>query len=228
MATSNIQINNLRKERGWSQEKLAAISGLSERTIQRVEKDGTCSLDTRMALAIAFEIPPTALLGKNEKLQKESEYITDWSGAFGLAILGMAVPIIILLTGIDGIWEVVSFLTVIGGTIILSIMTYGAGNTYNVFDKTSWIVRYPLRVSGLNTLILHAKSIISNAYLFGVITSLVAGLTLAVHKPEILVTSNVFFPIIIKPILYSILFVEFWFRPYKRKMERMLINQRDN
>ncbi|WP_242618751.1 helix-turn-helix transcriptional regulator [Alteromonas sp. KUL49] len=29
----------LRKERGWSQSRLATISGLSERTIQRIEKE---------------------------------------------------------------------------------------------------------------------------------------------------------------------------------------------
>ncbi|MEW6997398.1 helix-turn-helix domain-containing protein [Colwelliaceae bacterium BS250] len=228
MTISNIQINNLRKDRGWSQEKLAAISGLSERTIQRVEKDGTCSLDTKMALATAFELSPTELLGGDEKEQQAAEFKTDWGGAFGLAILGMAIPLIILLTGTNATWEVISFSIVIGGVTLLSIMTYGAGNTYKLFDKTSWIVRYPLQVSGLNNLIVHAKSLINNAYIVAVIASLVAGLTLAVHKPEMLDTYKVFIPIILKPILYAILFVEFWFRPYKRKMERMLSNQRDD
>jgi transcriptional regulator with XRE-family HTH domain len=38
----------------WSQEQLAAISGLSARTIQRVEQGESAGLDTRRALARAF------------------------------------------------------------------------------------------------------------------------------------------------------------------------------
>ena len=41
--------------RQWSQEQLAAISGLSARTVQRVEEGQSSSLDTRRALARAFE-----------------------------------------------------------------------------------------------------------------------------------------------------------------------------
>lgn len=43
-----------RNMRGWSQEQLAEISGLSARTVQRVEEAVPSSLDTRRALAVAF------------------------------------------------------------------------------------------------------------------------------------------------------------------------------
>lgn len=43
-----------RDMRGWSQEQLAEISGLSARTVQRVEEGAPSSLDTRRALAVAF------------------------------------------------------------------------------------------------------------------------------------------------------------------------------
>ncbi|WP_329911891.1 helix-turn-helix transcriptional regulator [Serratia quinivorans] len=45
----------IRKNRNWSQEQLAAICDLSLRTIQRVEKGEPSTLDTRRALARAFE-----------------------------------------------------------------------------------------------------------------------------------------------------------------------------
>ncbi|OUS24465.1 hypothetical protein A9Q98_13695 [Thalassotalea sp. 42_200_T64] len=67
MTISNTKIIQLRKERGWSQEKLAAIASLSERTIQRIEKDGTCSLDSKMALATAFELSPAELSATDDK-----------------------------------------------------------------------------------------------------------------------------------------------------------------
>lgn len=49
-------IRTLRGERSWSQDQLASISGLSLRTIQRIEKQGTCSLDSKKALASAFDL----------------------------------------------------------------------------------------------------------------------------------------------------------------------------
>lgn len=49
-------IKNLRIKHGWSQDQLASISGLSLRTIQRIENEGTCSLESKKALAAAFEV----------------------------------------------------------------------------------------------------------------------------------------------------------------------------
>jgi DNA-binding XRE family transcriptional regulator len=50
-------IKSLRRQRGWSQEHLAEVAGVSARTIQRVEGDGVCSMETRNALGAAFELP---------------------------------------------------------------------------------------------------------------------------------------------------------------------------
>lgn len=49
-------IKFFRELRKWSQEQLADISGLTTRTIQRVEKGEASSPDTRRALARAFEL----------------------------------------------------------------------------------------------------------------------------------------------------------------------------
>lgn len=54
-------VKKLREDRGWSQEHLAAVSGLSTRTIQRLETEGNASLESRSALAVAFEIEPVQL-----------------------------------------------------------------------------------------------------------------------------------------------------------------------
>lgn len=48
-------IKSLRDENKWSQATLAEISGLTERTIQRVENGEPSSLDTRRTLARAFK-----------------------------------------------------------------------------------------------------------------------------------------------------------------------------
>ncbi len=55
-------IKKLRDERAWSQEHLAAVTGLSLRTIQRVEAEGNASPETRLALAAAFAIDVAQLV----------------------------------------------------------------------------------------------------------------------------------------------------------------------
>jgi DNA-binding XRE family transcriptional regulator len=62
MAIDSTVVKKLRDERSWSQEHLAAVADLSLRTIQRVESEGSGSLETRMALASAFNVTPGSLL----------------------------------------------------------------------------------------------------------------------------------------------------------------------
>lgn len=52
----SILIQKMRLQRGWSQEQLAEISGLSVRTIQRLERGHPGSLESLNALAAVFEI----------------------------------------------------------------------------------------------------------------------------------------------------------------------------
>lgn len=51
-----MQIQKFRLQRGWSQEQLAEVSGLSVRTIQRIESGQTPSLETLNALAAVFDV----------------------------------------------------------------------------------------------------------------------------------------------------------------------------
>ncbi|MCF6273711.1 MAG: helix-turn-helix domain-containing protein [Rhodobacteraceae bacterium] len=48
-------IRKLRLDRGWSQEQLAEISGVSTRTIQRIERGKKASLESLKCLAAVFE-----------------------------------------------------------------------------------------------------------------------------------------------------------------------------
>ena len=49
-------VHKLRLQRGWSQEQLAEFSGLSVRTIQRIEKGQKASLESLKSLAAVFEL----------------------------------------------------------------------------------------------------------------------------------------------------------------------------
>jgi len=50
-----MSLKALRRDKGWSQEQLSEISGVSVRTIQRIEKGEVPGLETLKALAAAFE-----------------------------------------------------------------------------------------------------------------------------------------------------------------------------
>ena len=56
MKINSDRVKQLRKQRSWSQDQLASVSGLSLRTIQRIENMGVCSLDSKRALAAVFEV----------------------------------------------------------------------------------------------------------------------------------------------------------------------------
>lgn len=66
-------IKLFREMRQWSQEQLAEISRLSVRTIQRVEQGLSASLDTRRALASAFEFEDIDVLNKPFTIPSEEE-----------------------------------------------------------------------------------------------------------------------------------------------------------
>lgn len=76
----------LRKKRSWSQEELATASGLNLRTIQRIESDGVASLQSRKALAAAFDVDVDELDIHVEPVMKRYEYKVV---TYTMSMLGM-------------------------------------------------------------------------------------------------------------------------------------------
>jgi transcriptional regulator with XRE-family HTH domain len=64
----------LRKQRSWSQDELAAAAGLNLRTVQRIVTSGSASLQSRKALAAAFDIEVSDLDSKEEPMTGQFEY----------------------------------------------------------------------------------------------------------------------------------------------------------
>ena len=62
--------------KGWTQEQLAAVSGLSKRTIQRVENESTAAMETQKALAATFELDFASLTMEEVTVMKKYEYKT--------------------------------------------------------------------------------------------------------------------------------------------------------
>lgn len=54
-------LKKLRYKRNWSQEQLAELSGLSVRTVQRIEGGGKASLESLKCLASVLEVDVSTL-----------------------------------------------------------------------------------------------------------------------------------------------------------------------
>ena len=90
-----MDLRELRKEKGWSQEDLSGFSGLSVKTINRVENGHvTPSVETAKALAAVFELPFAIFLSSaeesspsgqqasnaNSSPELDSTFATSWRG----------------------------------------------------------------------------------------------------------------------------------------------------
>ena len=77
------RVRKLRNQHAWSQDNLASASGLSLRTIQRIENDGSCSLESKKALAAVFNI-------KTSDLDIQVDAIRNLAGSMRGRIFGFA------------------------------------------------------------------------------------------------------------------------------------------
>jgi transcriptional regulator with XRE-family HTH domain len=66
-----MSIKQRRLEKGWSQEELARHSGLSTRTIQRIEAGKTPGLESLKCLAAVFESSISALMQEQTMTEQE-------------------------------------------------------------------------------------------------------------------------------------------------------------
>lgn len=57
------RVADLRRERGWTQDRLAEASGITVRTVQRLEAGNDASLETLSLVAKALEVPVRDLFG---------------------------------------------------------------------------------------------------------------------------------------------------------------------
>lgn len=61
-----MNVQKLRLQRGWSQQQLAELSGLSARTIQRIENGQPASAESLKSLASVFEIDFSTLTSEQD------------------------------------------------------------------------------------------------------------------------------------------------------------------
>lgn len=82
-------VRKLRLQRGWSQDQLAQFSGLSIRTIQRIERGQNAGLESMKSLASVFEVQLSeidqerSMTNNEENREKKAiEYVRDIKGFY--------------------------------------------------------------------------------------------------------------------------------------------------
>lgn len=90
MKISPSTVRRLRTERGWSQDQLAIASGLSLRTIQRVEAEGITSMGSAVSLAATFEIQLIELQGEPGVPGSRKPLFAGRSLFLGIAVITLA------------------------------------------------------------------------------------------------------------------------------------------
>jgi transcriptional regulator with XRE-family HTH domain len=88
-------VRAFRERKSWSQEHLANASGLSVRTVQRVEVEGIASAETRLALAAALDVPVADLIPASAPTPPKVEHVTHsrFESVMRKTLLGLAVAI---------------------------------------------------------------------------------------------------------------------------------------
>jgi len=124
-------IKKMRLERHWSQDQLAEMSGLSIRTIQRIENGENAGLESLKSLAAVFEtnIADSDKNVEMEQIRKEEAYVQNVKGFYKLlaiAILSLVVPFILAVSDSSN-WIVFLWILLSWG-VILGVYSL------NVFD----------------------------------------------------------------------------------------------
>jgi transcriptional regulator with XRE-family HTH domain len=74
-------VRKLRLQRGWTQEQLAELTGLSVRSIQRLERGQSASLETVNSLAAVFEVDRTLFKPGDTPMSNPSPITADEESA---------------------------------------------------------------------------------------------------------------------------------------------------
>jgi transcriptional regulator with XRE-family HTH domain len=96
-------VKQLRSEKAWTQAQLAEICDVNLRTIQRVENQGSASVETIMALCVAFEIKRQVLFKVPDISEVEPVkrppiklYVFIFIGGLALGVAGTLVPLLLM------------------------------------------------------------------------------------------------------------------------------------
>jgi len=100
MKIDNNLVKSERKNRAWSQDHLAEVTGLGLRTIQRIEKTGTASYESAKALASVFLLDVNELIGERNSPQRANPARVDAGLTMKRMSAGFAATVLVAVTAV--------------------------------------------------------------------------------------------------------------------------------
>lgn len=231
MSISAEKLNKLRIHNGWSQERLADISGLSLRTIQRLEKGESASLESQQAISKAFDIPPSELL-ENEEVEIGSGGI-NWSGLGGtLIIITLVITMFKLGGGVLVFVDIPSIFLSLFIPIGMGAISLGLQKTWNVIKLMRFIVVLPNNQKGLQHDISSLNWLIFYCYAAGAISTLIGIVAVLFYPIDFTYQgelanrnpTSLGIGIALLTLVYGSILAELFIRPLKHQIERLIIH----
>ncbi len=132
-------IKSLRLKHNWSQEHLATISGVSLRTIQRIEAGNKASMETLKSLAAVFDVEVASLTAKMTVLEKESDAwkaVPVWvrAGLWGVRKRNIAIRCELIALGVGLTGLALSFISP-GSSMLMAFL----GAAYWMAASIRWV-----------------------------------------------------------------------------------------
>lgn len=222
MEISAKKLKMLRQERGWSQEHVAEIAGLSYRTIQRIEKDGHCSLESKMALASAFVVTPVELT--DEKAHQIGSGKLQWSSIIGLVVcITLGVMALELGGGLVMAIDTPSLLIAILFPIGLSLISNGSSQTIKAISLLTWSIYEPRKKQNIALSLSVLRKLIIYSYTTSAMSALFAFLSTVnfyndMNQSQLMNSLQV----VVLPLVYGTVLAEVFIRPVHHRFSRML------
>ncbi len=168
-------LKKLRNNNNWSQEELATVSGLSHRTVQRIENSGNCSLESKRALSVALDIDAGKLEFKESKRFSSIPFLK-----FPQYVKTMAS---------------ILFVPLILGISVLAVRNYQSAIEFNIVIKDqngvySDTLTVDLHQSSTNVIELHNGYSLEIDYIYGITPRLKSQLYFSGESGKVLIHSS--------------------------------------
>lgn len=126
MYISTGKLKALRSEKGWSQEVLAKASGLSVRTIQRIEANGKASAESVLSITAVFDLSPQVLQATSDEIEVTWTRKMIMKNLLALFVIsGAIIMLLVLGAGAKFYIDVASALYLILFLYAATIITFG-------------------------------------------------------------------------------------------------------
>jgi transcriptional regulator with XRE-family HTH domain len=225
MKFSAKKIRGLRENRGWSQEHLGEVSGVSYRTIQRMEKDGNASPETIMAVSSAFSVSPDEL--QSEYNEKIGDGKFKAGGALGAIFLFCAVLAYLSISGSPSIMvDIPSLLFVISVPIGLSLLSNGAQQTLNTYSLIGWLFYEQKEKTDIQLSLPVLRKLIHYSYVAAGTGALISLLGMMSPADQENIRFNAGISVALIMLSYASIQAELLFRPLYHKLNRLLLEQK--